>query len=307
MIRIIAYILIYTLTIAISFAQVKSDNILIKNNDVELAGTLTYTNLKTTLLIWVHGSGNVDRNGNQEPIVKANYIKQFRDSVNKHNIAFFSYDKRTANKKNISILKKGIVFEDYVSDLKKVINHFKNDNRFSKIILIGHSQGSLVSMLSMKNADKFISLAGPHLSADKTIIKQYEEKAPFLKDAIVSHFKELNKTGTIKELNPMLSNLLNKTNQQFIKSWMQYNPTDEIKKINKPILLINGDSDLQVKIVSVRKLQEANPKSKSVIIKNMNHVLKQVNSPTENQQSYFSADFPLATELIKTVVTFANK
>ncbi len=31
-----------------------------------------------------------------------NPIKQFRDSINKNNIAFFSYDKRTANKNNLN-------------------------------------------------------------------------------------------------------------------------------------------------------------------------------------------------------------
>ena len=44
-------------------------------------------------MIWVHGSGNVDRNGNQAGYnVKANYIKQFRDEVNEKGIAFLKGD-----------------------------------------------------------------------------------------------------------------------------------------------------------------------------------------------------------------------
>ena len=49
-----------------------------------------------------------------------------------------------------------------------VIAHFKNDARFTSIILVGHSQGSLLAMTASKNADKYISVAGagenPNLS-----------------------------------------------------------------------------------------------------------------------------------------------
>ncbi|OSY87981.1 hypothetical protein WH52_08070 [Tenacibaculum holothuriorum] len=307
MIRATLHIIIFFISIIFSFAQVTTEEILIKNDSIELAGTLSFTKEKTPLLIWVHGSGNVDRNGNQAPRINANYIKQLRDSLNQQNIAFFSYDKRTANKNNRAVLLKGVLFEDYVSDVNTVINHFKKDNRFSEIILIGHSQGSLVAMLASKNVDKIISIAGPSLAADKAIIKQISEKAPYLDSIAKAHFKELNETDKIKEVNPMLVSLLHKRNQPFIKSWMQYNPSEEIKKLNIPILIINGTSDLQVKVEEARKLHQANLKSELVIIDKMNHVLKEVNSVIDNKTSYFKADFPLSKELIKTIVTFVNK
>ena len=101
----IKYLITLLFVSFISFcqSQITSEEIIIYNDSIELPGTLTYTKSvkKQALLIWVHGSGNVDRNGNQSGVnVQANYIKQFRDSVNKNDIAFFSYDKRTANPKN---------------------------------------------------------------------------------------------------------------------------------------------------------------------------------------------------------------
>ncbi|MDG1397130.1 MAG: alpha/beta hydrolase, partial [Polaribacter sp.] len=174
--------LLYTVLIlcnaAFSLAQVKTEEILIKNNDIELPGTLTYTKENTPLIIWVHGSGNVDRNGNQQPMIKANYIKQFRDSINKNDIAFYSFDKRTATPKNIQNLIKGVDFTDFSADVEKVISYFQDKKQFSKIILIGHSQGSLVAMLASKNIDKYISLAGSALSADQVIVKQIHQQAP---------------------------------------------------------------------------------------------------------------------------------
>ena len=94
MIRILLYIIVYFVMIISSFAQVKSEEILIKNDKVELPGTLTFTKEQTPLLIWVHGSGGVKRDGNQPK-----YIEQFRKEINQNNLAFFSYDKRTTNPK----------------------------------------------------------------------------------------------------------------------------------------------------------------------------------------------------------------
>ena len=204
-------------------SKITSEEILIKNDSIELPGTLTYTKTKTPLVIWVHGSGNIDRNGNQAGVnIKANYIKQFRDEVNKKDIAFFSFDKRTSNPKNFAFLK-GIVFKDFTSDVEKVMAHFKDDNRFSEIILIGHSQGSLIAMLASKNADKYISLAGISTPLDEFIISEYQKASPTHGVLVKQHFEELNKTGIIKEVNPAFAHLLSKPNLEFMKSWIAYN------------------------------------------------------------------------------------
>lgn len=283
--------------------KINSEEILIKNDSVELPGTLTYFQENTPLIIWIHGSGNVDRNGNQGTIVKANYIKQFRDSINKHNIAFFSYDKRSSNPKNSKKLK-GILFEDFVKDAKKVISNFKDKKRFSEIILIGHSQGSLIAMLASKNIDKYISLAGPSESIDKTIIKQIAKQSPEFGKVTEAHFKELFETGSIKQVNPLLMSVFAKQNLAFIKNYAEYNPLEEIKKLTVPSLIINGTKDLQVKIEDAQNLHKALPNSKIMLIKDMNHVLKNIEKDADNMNSYYSADFKLSTELITTIVDF---
>lgn len=302
MIRVIAYAIVYIFSIIISNAQIKSEEILVNNQAIQLPGTLTYTKEKSPLIIWVHGSGGVDRNGNQPQ-----YIKQFRNAINNQNIAFFSYDKRTANPKNANFLKDGVYFTDFIFDLQEVVNHFKNDNRFTSIILIGHSQGSLVAMKALKNVDKYISLAGAGEIIDKIIVRQLAAQNPSIKKPLQAHFKELKETGTIKNVDLNLMGLFSKKNQAFWLSWIQLNPLEEIKKITIPTLNINGDKDLQVLIADAEALKKAKPDATYVIIKNMNHVLKTVNSPTENKQSYYDAQYPLSKELITNIVTFINK
>lgn len=303
MIRFITYILVLVLSVAASFAQIKSEEIIISNGRILLPGTLTYTNGKSPLIIWVHGSGGVNRDGNQ-PL----YIKQFRDEINKKGISFFSYDKRTANPSNINYLKtNGVDFSDFVDDVKKVVNHFKDDKRFSEIILIGHSQGSLIAMLALDNVSKYISLAGAGETIDKTIIRQVTKQSADLGKLSESYFKELNETGTIKEVNPFLMSLFAKQNQPFMASWMKINPVDEIKKVSIPTLIINGDKDLQVQIKDAENLHKAKPDAELVIIKNMNHVLKHIEKNEDNMKSYMNSDFSVSKELIDVVAKFIIK
>ena len=308
----IRYLIILLFICFVSFGQSNliSEETIIYNDSIELPGTLTYTKSikKQPLLIWVHGSGNVDRNGNQSGVnVQANYIKQFRDSVNKNDIAFFSYDKRTANPKNLKFLK-NISFDDLVLDVQKVVFRFKDDSRFSEIILVGHSQGSLVAMLAVNEfVDKYVSIAGLSKSADKTIIKQIRAQNEELGIITEAHIKQLNSTGTIKEVNPFLLAIFAKQNHHFLISYFKFIPQELIKDLKIPILILNGDKDLQVGIEDANKLHEANPLSRLKIIKNMNHVLKKIDEDGDNLKSYYSADFPLSEELIKLIGDFIKE
>lgn len=302
------YLLLYSLAFSGLNAQVNSEEILINNGAIQLSGTLTYSLKKSPLVIWVHGSGNVDRNGNQAGAnVQANYIKQFRDAINKENIAFFSYDKRTANPKNRKFLQDGVFFKDFIFDAKEVINHFKDNNRFSEIILVGHSQGSLIAMLSLDHIHKYISLAGASASINKILVKQVTAQSPEFGKITAAHFKELKETGDIKEINPNLVSIFARPNLAFFKSWASYEPTEEIKKITIPILIVNGTKDLQVSMEEANALHIANPAAKLVLIENMNHVLKQINKEEDNLSSYYSADFPISKKLIETVVSFIKE
>ena len=58
--------------------------------------------------------------------------------------------------------KAAMTIEDMIKDAVSIISKFKVDNRFSKVIVLGHSEGSLIGMIAARqaNADAFISLAG---------------------------------------------------------------------------------------------------------------------------------------------------
>ena len=307
MIRIITCYIIFITGVFVSHAQIESEDFIVKNENIELPGTLSFSDNSQELVIWVHGSGAVDRNGNQTAAnVKANYVKQLRDGLNKKDIAFFSYDKRTSNPKNAAFLK-GVILDDFVSDVKKVIEHLKQEYKFKSITLIGHSQGSLVAMLASEDVDKYISLAGPSESIDVTITRQVTGQSAEFGQMTADYFKELKETGDVKEVNPNLLSIFAKPNFPFLRNWMSYNPVDEIKKVNIPTLIINGTKDIQVRVDDANALNAGNKDARLVIIENMNHVLKIIENDADNLPSYYSPDFTLSAELVKTITEFVKK
>lgn len=310
--QIIRIITLAFFMVTVAQSEITSEDMLLMNDSIKLPGTLTYNSTlkKQPLVIFIHGSGGVDRNGNQGPMSKPNYIKQLADALNKNGIAFYRYDKRTSNAENSKFFMKGVSLDDFVNDAKTIIQKFKEDKRFSSITLTGHSQGSLIAMLaSTVGIDHYISLAGASRRIDKTMIEQFRlQNGDSIANVASGYFKELDSTGKIEKLAPDFRGIFNPLNQKFFKTWMAYTPTEEISKLDSfPMLIINGTKDMQVFEKDAEALRKANPKSSLKIIENMNHVLKTIIEDKENLKSYYSADYPLSEELVNTITEFIKK
>jgi fermentation-respiration switch protein FrsA (DUF1100 family) len=88
-------------------------------------------------------------------------------------------------------------------------------------------------------------------------------------------------------------------------SWIKYNPQTEIKKLQIPTLLINGDKDIQVSVQDAQLLQQAKPEAQLKIIPNMNHVFKEIKGDdAENKAAYTNPDLPISMELSSIITTF---
>ena len=100
--------------------------------------------------------------------------------------------------------------------------------------------------------------------------------------------------------------MLRKDLQPFMSSWMAYTPTQEIQKINIPVLLIRGSKDLQSTPEDLSALQKAYPNASVKEIENMNYVLVNVegNNDMVNQKSYYRKDLLISEELTKAISLF---
>jgi esterase/lipase len=262
---------------------------------------------KPPLAIIIAGSGPIDRNGNQ-PMIQNNSLKYLAEALTAKGVATYRFDKRIFTQMKAGTLREeDLSFDDFVTDVRDIIAHFKND--FSKIYLIGHSQGSLVGMLAaQEDVTGFVSISGPAQSIDQVLQKQIGQQAPFLVEEMRKNFAKLRDNQPIEQVNPNLYSIFKPSVQNFMRSWMVYNPTEEIAKLQIPVLIVSGENDLQVPMADGDVLYGANQNAEWVLISGMNHVLKIVSEEYgENIQSYNKTDLPVSEDLVSEIIAFIQK
>lgn len=131
--------------------------------------------------------------------------------------------------------------------------------------------------------------------------------APLLKEALpiidaLEHRRRVDTTN----IHPALQNLFNPAIQGFLIDAFSYNPDQLIATISKPVLVLQGQRDIQVEEMDARRLKTANPRASLVILPNMNHVMKEVTSDDReaNIASYTDPTLPLAPGLIESIAHF---
>jgi len=273
-------------------------------------GTLTLPNAtqKSDLVILIQGSGPVDRNGNAN-MMKNDASKKIAHGLAEKGIASYRFDKRIFKMQQLQIQEKDLKFQDFVTDVDSILSYFKQKNEFKKIIIAGHSEGSLIGILAtqQEGADAFISLAGAGRSIDSIVVEQISKQSPELANNARESFDEIKATGTSTNYNPLLVSIFRPSVQPFIGSWMQYDPAQEISKLKIPVLIINGSFDIQVDETDANRLHQANPDSKLVILDKMNHIFRKIDGDAlENTKAYNQPELPLHPELIPTLVDFID-
>jgi hypothetical protein len=276
----------------------------------QLFGTLTTpkTMEKGPLALIIAGSGPTDRNCNN-PAMTCDAYKKLAHELAENNIASLRYDKRGIAESVAAVEKESdLIFDNYVDDAKDWIQLIKQDKRFTQIVVIGHSEGSLIGMLASTNADKFVSVAGPGQSADILLKEQLKAQPKEFQDLSFPIIDSLVKGEKVENVNPMVSSLFRPSVQPYMISWFKYDPQKEIKKLTIPALIIQGTSDIQVSVDDAKRLSAASPASKILLIDKMNHILRTVEGDRQaNLATYNNAALPLAEGFVKAITDFILK
>ncbi|KAA9331958.1 alpha/beta hydrolase [Adhaeribacter soli] len=260
------------------------------------------------VVLIISGSGPTDKNGNN-PMMQNNHLKMVAEDLSKAGIASLRYDKRGIGENAPAgpARENDMLFDHLVNDAADWATKLKEDPKFSKVIILGHSEGSLIGMMAAQKAkaDAFISVAGAGQTADKIIREQLKGQPKQISDEALPILEELAKGKTVANVNPMFAALFRESVQPYLISWMKYDPQIEIAKLTMPVFLVQGTTDLQVTEKDARLLAAANKKSKLVLIEGMNHVLKTSTAdPQKNMATYNNAELPLAPALTPKLTGF---
>lgn len=292
----------------------QTDSVLLETPTGTLYGTLQIPENQTEavpLVIMHVGSGPTDRDGNAATL-RSNCLLMLADSLEDRFIASLRYDKRgVAASAAAAVSEEELRFNMLVEDLLGWVDKYRKDERFSHIILAGHSEGSLVSLLATnerrENIDAWISLAGPARPAADIIKGQLEKQPPMVKEMAFPILDSLENGQTVDEVNPMLQSLFRPSVQPYLISWFAHDPREEITKLEQPGLIIQGTNDLQVPTEEAQLLAEAGGENTQILLlENMNHVFKETEAvDIAGQMSvYLNPELPLTPGLVPAITAF---
>ena len=275
-------------------------------------GTLLLPGARTPapVALLIAGSGPTNRDGNIGGMPGGNNsLKLVAEGLAKQGIASVRYDKRGIGESAAAAPGEAdLRFENYVDDAASWIRQLRQDQRFSTVTVVGHSEGSLIGMLAARQAGAhaFVSVAGIARPASLILRDQLRPRLPpDLWKESERVLASLESGRTTDSVPPMLAALYRPSVQPYLISWIRYNPAEEIARLSVPVLIVQGTTDIQVTTGEAQALKQARPSAELLIVEGMNHVLKAVEADQGKQiASYTDPALPVASELVGRVSTF---
>ena len=290
------------------------DNFSVENSIGKLYGTLTLPKdkKKVPVVLMIGGSGPTDRNMNQGQTLRTNSFLLLAKELAQNGIASLRYDKRGVGKSLGAANTSKLTLDDFINDAKLFVSKLASDDRFSKIIILGHSEGALIGLITSLQTKPaaFISICGVNDNMVDLMRVQFKAILTSQNFDIFTELADSLKAGKIfdRKLPASLASIFTPPNQEFVISTLKYNPRKEIHKLKIPILVIGGTTDLQVPAEAATSLAKMNKGANLKVISGMNHVLKRAPSDRmSNLATYNNPTLPLQEDLVPILTNFIKK
>jgi len=282
-----------------------------------LKGTmLAPESLKGAVILIVPGSGPTNRDGNSPLGVKASTYKLLAGGLAAKGIITVRIDKRGMFDSAGAVADaNAVTIDDYAVDLHAWVKVIRAKTGASCVWLLGHSEGGLVALASSRNAGDvcgliLIAAAGQPLGEVlRAQLKANPANAPVLGQALAAiDALEAGHRVDVSAMHPALLPLFNPKIQGFLISTFALDPARLIADWKKPVLIMQGERDIQVTVSDAERLKQAAPAAKLVLLPDTNHVLKTVTSPNRaaNMAAYADPNLPLAPGVIDGIAGFVS-
>ena len=249
-----------------------------------LAGTLTYpvgygkqSKKKPVVVLFVSGSGQQNRD---EEVFNHKPFFVIADYLARQGIATLRYDDRATGKSTGGEVKKG-TSEDFMRDALA-----------SKVGMLGHSEGGLIAFMlgAKKQTDFIVSLAGPGVKGDTLLTAQNNRILSLSGLPATMTVEKCRQQQDVQEI-------------PWLKWFIDYDPTSNIRSTRCPVFALNGDRDCQV-IASqnLTAIQQLLPKSKKNLVKEypgLNHLFQ--HSTTGLPAEYGQIEETISPEVLQDI------
>jgi pimeloyl-ACP methyl ester carboxylesterase len=263
-----------------------------------------------TAVLLIAGSGPTDRDGNQA-LMQNNSLRFLAEGWSEAGFSVLRYDKRGVGASaSVSVNEAEIRFTDFVADAV-AWGHELQAQGYAHLVLAGHSEGALIAALAAQQLSGVIgvlSLSGAGRPAAEVIRSQLMNQPKEVQEWAFPVLDSLVQGKQVPEVSPWLWALFRPSVQPYLISWFAFDPAGELARLEVPVLVTQGDQDLQVTMEDAEMLAQANRSAVLASITGMNHVLKQVTEGDvqDNWKSYTDPLRPIHPELLQRTLVFLN-
>lgn len=260
---------------------------------------------KPAVALLIAGSGTTDHDGNG-PQIKPATLKKLAEQLVARKIATLRYDKRGAGGWKAEFGRpENFRFKDYVDDAASLVNYLRGSGKFSRVVLVGHSEGGLVAILTARRApvDRLVLLATAARRQGDLLKAQLERALPPEKIGPIAKAIDDIMAGQIVDPPPEgLS--IPPAMQPGIASAFTEDPIAPLKLIEQPTMIVGGGRDRQVARLDFLALGAAAPAAKTLWLEGINHVLVDVADDADDLAAYNQTDRALDPDLIEALAAF---
>jgi uncharacterized protein len=261
---------------------------------------------KPPVALLIAGSGSTDHDGNG-PQAKPATLKKLAEQLLAQKIATLRYDKRGAGGWKTEFGRpEDFRFKDYVDDAVSLVNYLRASGKFSRIVVVGHSEGGLVAILAARQVriDRLVLLVTAARRQGDLLKAQLEKRQipPDILDPILKAIDSIMAGQTVDP--PPRGLAIAPSMQPSLASAFVIDPIDPLKAIDKPILIVGGGRDVQVARLDFAALSAAAPLAKTLWLPGMNHLLNDVTDDADNLAAYNQPERPIDADLVAAVAAF---
>lgn len=272
---------------------------------------------KAPVVLIVPGSGPTNRDGDSPLGVKAAPYRLLAEALAKRGVASVRIDKRGMFGSAAAVPDaNAVTVDDYADDTAAWLAAIRGKIGAPCVWLLGHSEGALVALVAANRPDLpicgVVLVAGIGRPFGDVLLGQLRANpanAPLLPaaEAAIASLAA-GKRVDPATIPPPLMPLFAPQVQGFLISLMQRDPARLAGGIRQPLLIVQGDEDIQVGVADAERLAAAAPGAKLVRLAGVNHVLKRVppNDPAANAAAYADPALPIDPGLVDAVAAFVT-
>jgi len=257
------------------------------------------------------GSGPLDRDGNHRRM-RLGVSQQLAHALAAVGVATLRFDKRGVGQSPGDWRAAGLF--DNVDDAEAALAWLTRqpDVEGERVFLIGHSEGAVVATALAARRPELaglVLLCGAARTGEQVLLWQAERIVPTLPLPVravlgllradpvakvaANHRKVKATTTDVARLNGL------KTNARWFREYMAYDPTDDLAKVEAPILAVTGTKDLQVSPDDLAGIAAAASGPVTTrLIEDMTHTLRRQSQPPSLRRYRSEVQRPVDRELL---------